>query len=223
MQGLSLSKEAARNIVTTLPQAHSKSQAVAKLEITTPGDMQTALSEAQKVIRSQEERIRQLESLAVTDELTGLLNRRGFMMAFQRELIFARRDKDAHGILVMVDLDGFKSVNDLWGHSAGDDYLQAVAHALLSEVRGNDIVARIGGDEFAILFTRMDEETGLRRVGKLEKSFNSRMMQWRDKILPLRASFGLSHYRGSDVAETVMASADLKLYAHKARHQSIRN
>ncbi|MFY9287398.1 MAG: GGDEF domain-containing protein [Alphaproteobacteria bacterium] len=175
-----------------------------------------ALTEAESIIRAQEERISQLENMALTDDLTGLLNRRGFTLALQRELSFARRDKEASGILIMVDLDGFKSINDLCGHSAGDDYLQAVAHALLSEVRDNDIVARIGGDEFAILLTRMDEDLGISRLSKLEKSFNSRMMQWRDKTLPMRASFGLSSFDGNDTPESVMMSADLKLYAHKA-------
>jgi diguanylate cyclase (GGDEF)-like protein len=180
-----------------------------------------ALNNAQRVIHAQEERIRQLENLALTDELTGLLNRRGFTLALERELSFARRDSSARGVLVMIDLDGFKSINDLWGHSAGDDYLQAVAHALLGSVRMNDVVARLGGDEFAILFTRMDEEAGMRRMDKLEKSFNSRMMQWNDKTLPLRASFGLSAYTGMDTPDAIIEAADLKLYAHKSRRNSL--
>ena len=180
-----------------------------------------ALLEAERVIRAQEERIYQLQNLALTDELTGLLNRRGFTLALQRELSIARRDKDAAGVLVMIDLDGFKTINDMWGHSAGDDYLQAVAHALLSDVRANDTVARIGGDEFAILFTRMTEEVGMTRMNKLEKAFNSRMMQWGDKTLPLRASFGLASYSGINTPETIMAAADLKLYAHKARRRAL--
>src|SRR5208283_4427993 len=110
---------------------------------------------AEHVIRSQAEHIRRLESLAMTDELTGLLNRRGFMMALQRELSMAKRDSAANGIVAMIDLDGFKSVNDTWGHNVGDDYLQSVAEALLGLVRSSDIVARLGGDEFAIIFTRM--------------------------------------------------------------------
>jgi diguanylate cyclase (GGDEF)-like protein len=160
--------------------------------------------------------------MALTDELTGLLNRRGFTLALQRELSLARRDKNAGGVLIMADLDGFKSINDLWGHCAGDDYLQGVAHALLTEVRATDIVARIGGDEFAILFTHMSEEIGISRMSRLEKSFNSRMMQWRDKVLPLRASFGLSVYAGTDAPESIMKTADLRLYAHKARRKAKR-
>lgn len=179
-----------------------------------------ALTEAEHVIRMQAEHIRQLESLAMTDELTGLLNRRGFVMSLHRELALARRDSSADGILVMVDLDGFKSINDMWGHSVGDDYLQAVAHTLLGCVRASDIVARLGGDEFVILFPRMPEEVGIRRLEKLEKTFNSRIMQFGDKTLPLRASFGLSRYTGTDTPEAILANADLKLYAHKAARRA---
>jgi diguanylate cyclase (GGDEF)-like protein len=183
-------------------------------------DALLALTEAEHVIRTQADHIRQLESLAMTDELTGLMNRRGFTISLHRELSIARRDPSAAGVLVMVDLDGFKSVNDMWGHSVGDDYLQAVAHTLLGCVRASDIVARLGGDEFAVLFTRMNESFGLKRLLKLEKSFNSRMMQFGDKSLPLRASFGLSAYTGTDTPETIMANADLKLYAHKASRRA---
>lgn len=183
-------------------------------------DALQALTEAEHVIRTQADHIRQLENLAMTDELTGLMNRRGFIMSLHRELSVARRDPSAAGILVMVDLDGFKSINDMWGHSVGDDYLQAVAHTLLGCVRGSDIVARLGGDEFVVLFTRMNEAVGLKRLIKLEKSFNSRMIQFGDKSLPLRASFGLSAYVGTDTPETIMANADLKLYAHKASRRA---
>jgi len=178
-----------------------------------------ALTEAQRIIQRQKDRIRQLENMALTDELTGLLNRRGFTLALQRELSLARRDVRASGVLIMVDLDGFKSVNDLWGHSVGDDYLQAVAHALLGDVRSTDIVARLGGDEFVIMFTHMDEMVGLKRMARLEKNFNSRIMQFEDKILPLRASFGLSPYSGNDMPETILAEADRKLYANKTKRQ----
>jgi len=175
-----------------------------------------SLQEAERIIRAQEDKIRQLEGLALTDELTGLLNRRGFMLSFQRELAVARRDDNATGVLIMVDLDGFKTINDMWGHNVGDDYLQAVAHSLLSTVRSSDVVARLGGDEFVILFTRMDEETGRQRLARLEKNFNTRIMQFGDNTLPLRASFGLSTYSGMDQSEAILAAADHKLYANKA-------
>jgi diguanylate cyclase (GGDEF)-like protein len=223
MQTLTMTKDALKRDFR--PVAESSASAALLHSYQNVDDLsgaRIALNEAEKVIRAQEERIRQLENMALTDELTGLLNRRGFTLALQRELSLARRDKHAEGVLVMADLDGFKSINDMWGHCAGDDYLQGVAHALLTEVRTNDIVARIGGDEFAILFTHMDEEIGVGRMNRLDKSFNSRALQWRDKVLPLRASFGLSAYSGTDTPEAIMKAADLRLYAHKARRRTMK-
>jgi diguanylate cyclase (GGDEF)-like protein len=179
-----------------------------------------SLADAERVIRSQQEQIRRLEDLALTDELTGLLNRRGFILALQRELSMARRDSGIGGSVVMIDLDGFKSINDMWGHSVGDDYLQAVAHALLGSVRSGDLVARLGGDEFALLFSKMNDDTGRRRLAKLEASFNSRMVDFGHTTLPLRASFGLYCYDGLDMPEQILAMADRKLYDHKAQRKS---
>jgi diguanylate cyclase (GGDEF)-like protein len=179
-----------------------------------------ALQQAEITILAQEERIRALEALALCDEMTGLSNRRGFNAAFDRELALARRDSNYGGVLVMVDLDGFKLINDTWGHQAGDAYLCAVAQALQDCVRSSDVVARLGGDEFAVLLTHMDEKSGAKRLAKLEQTFNNRSMTWNGKRLTLRASFGNAIYSGSDTAEAVMQSADIRLYAHKARHPS---
>ena len=188
-------------------------------------DMDTArmaLTEADRVIRMQEEHIRRLEGLALTDELTGLLNRRGFTQALQRELALARRDLGASGVLIMADLDDFKSINDQLGHAAGDDYLRGAGRMLTASVRSSDIVARLGGDEFAVLCTRMSDDTGMKRLAKLEKAFNGGTALTGDKSLPLAASFGLTAYQGTDTPESIMAAADLKLYAHKARRRSSR-
>jgi diguanylate cyclase (GGDEF)-like protein len=133
----------------------------------------------------------------------------------------ARRDIGASGILVMIDLDNFKSVNDQWGHNVGDDYLCAAASALSGSVRTSDVVARLGGDEFAVLFTRMNEDTGIKRVARLEKAFNGRVMSFEDKSLPLCASFGLTSYQGTDTPEAILAAADLKLYAQKSRRRTV--
>jgi diguanylate cyclase (GGDEF)-like protein len=182
-------------------------------------DTVSALQQAETVIRAQDERIRLLESQALSDELTGLTNRRGFNIAFERELSLARRDTASCGVLVMADLDGFKQINDQYGHQAGDAYLHAVAQVLQECVRSSDVVARLGGDEFAILFTHMDQRTGAKRLAKLEQVFNNRSTLWNGKRLTLRASFGSAPYAGSDNAETILQAADVRLYAHKARNK----
>ncbi len=183
-------------------------------------ETQTALERAETVIRAQEERIQQLQQMALTDELTGLANRRGFTLAFEREISLARRDGDYGGLLVLVDLDGFKSINDTWGHQAGDAYLQLVAQCLQGEVRASDTVARLGGDEFAVLLTHVDEKHGAKRLAKLEQNFARKALML-EKAIPLRASFGYACYDGAHTIETIIQSADLHLYAHKSRNKTL--
>ena len=184
----------------------------------TVGEASLALHHAEEVIRKQEERIHFLERMALTDELTGLSNRRGFAVAFDRELARARRDASYCGILVMIDLDGFKAVNDTWGHATGDAYLRTVALTLQENVRAIDVVARLGGDEFALLLTHLEEQDGGARLARLETSFVKASPNFHERI-PLRASFGSTPYAGGDVADELMRSADVRLYASKAQRK----
>ncbi len=196
--------------------APDESLAAFSPEIENLDEARRALGKAARLIRAQEDRIRQLENMAVTDELTGLFNRRGLLVTLQRELAAAQRDEKASGVLVMIDLDGFKAINDQWGKAAGDEYLRAVAYALTSAVRASDYVCRLGGDEFAILLTQVDADTGRDRVAALEYAFNNRLAGWNCETAPLRGSFGFAVYSAADTPEAILAAADLKLYAHKA-------
>lgn len=173
------------------------------------------IERAEEIIAAQHRRIADLENLAQTDELTGLANRRGLMAYLKRELSAAQRDDEAQGIIILCDLDGFKRINDMHGHAAGDAYLKAVAEALTKEIRPSDIVARLGGDEFAVLLTRIEPATALLRATGIERSFNSKLAYWKNESFPLRASFGFTVYNGLDNPETLLASTDLKLYAQK--------
>lgn len=181
------------------------------------GEAKLLLAQAECLIAAQRQRISQLENMAVTDELTGLMNRRGMMAALRRELSAAARSESGCGVLIMCDLNGFKHINDTHGHSAGDAYLRAVATALQQEVRPTDIVARIGGDEFAILLTRVDGDNGFARLLKLEQSFHTHALTWGARVLPLSASFGATSYGKGDAPEALLAAADLRLYAQKCR------
>jgi two-component system, cell cycle response regulator len=92
----------------------------------------------------------ELRNLALTDELTGLHNRRGFFALAAQQLKFARRNGQ-HALLFFADVNGLKQVNDRLGHSEGDSAIQRTARALARTFRDSDILARLGGDEFAIL------------------------------------------------------------------------
>ena len=114
-------------------------------------DPDRRIAELTAALRDAEARIRYLENLAHIDELTGVLNCRGFLRELSRAASYAQR----YAIpvtLVLLDLDGFKEINDRHGHPVGDAVLIQVARAMVSSVRGSDVVARIGGDEFALIF-----------------------------------------------------------------------
>lgn len=173
------------------------------------------LAEAEETITQQQERIAYLESLALTDELTGLVNRRGFNQHLKRELAAARRQGSGGGVLVMIDLDGFKAINDTHGHLAGDSYLRQVARLLQAHVRQHDVVARLGGDEFALLLTDTDPATGAARAAELAALANREHAAWNGQALPIRFSVGVQPYGPSDQEDEVLRRADVKMYRDK--------
>lgn len=97
------------------------------------------------------------QSMATTDELTGLSNRRGFRGIAEHSLALCRRMKKT-ATLMFFDLDGFKLVNDSYGHAEGDKVLRDIGRMMLSEFRNSDVVARLGGDEFCVLLTGTNAE-----------------------------------------------------------------
>lgn len=184
--------------------------------------IETQLMVAQRLIEAQQRRIMQLENLALTDELTGLVNRRAFMQALRQELAAADRDEGAAGMVVLCDLNGFKQINDLHGHNAGDAYLQSVAVALQTDVRPSDLVARLGGDEFAVLLRRINSVDGAKRLQRVDESFHGRALNWHGHKLPLRASFGAAVFGKGDQPEELLEQADQLLYLQKACRRSDR-
>jgi len=109
---------------------------------------------------------RQLHYLAHHDALTGIYNRGRFQEELEQWLRYAERYQRS-GAILLLDLDDFKVVNDTWGHAAGDALLQRVASALREHTRDSDIVARMGGDEFAVLLSEVDAEGAMRVAQKL--------------------------------------------------------
>ena len=173
-------------------------------------------AEAQQLVVTLQERITYLETLTTTDELTGLLNRRGFFSHFRRELAHARRSGAAGGVVIMIDLDGFKAVNDSLGHDAGDAMLRRVADLLNHFVRGQDVVARLGGDEFAVLLTSVDAANGQARALDMARRLNGETVSWHGRTLPVTLSIGSAAYGPDDREDMVLRHADSAMYADKA-------
>jgi diguanylate cyclase (GGDEF)-like protein len=161
-------------------------------------------------------RIAQLESMAMSDELTNLLNRRGFASVMQRNLLSAAR-YDEGGLLAYIDLDGFKSINDNHGHQAGDDVLRAVGRHLQQSVRATDYAARLGGDEFAILFVRAQQTPARERARQIVRGLNKLTLRSPSGRITVRASLGLAAYDGSTTSDELLDRADRAMYADKNR------
>ena len=156
----------------------------------------------------QVELIRTQRLLAATDELTGGPNRRAFLDRLTVALDGARRGRPA--VVCLVDLDGFKSVNDRMGHAAGDAVLKDVAAALAAAVRDTDTVARLGGDEFAVLARTAPELTGEALAERLRAAVAARA-----GAQGVTASVGLATLEPGDDVESVLHRADEAMYRAK--------
>ena len=164
----------------------------------------TDVTPARERDRERDSLIEDLRELSLTDELTGLPNRRRWDDELSRELGRARR-YDKVMSLAMLDLDGFKGFNDSQGHPAGDALLRAVAKAWAEAVRATDLLARYGGDEFAVLLPDCPLEEALEVIGRLRESTPE----------PITCSAGIASSDGSDPPETVILRADQALYRAK--------
>ena len=169
---------------------------------------------AEQTLAVQRARIRHLEGLTITDELTGLMNRRGFQSELGRALARAQRVRET-GLLMLCDLDHFKGINDKYGHLAGDAVLCAVAALLQTKTRRIDYVARLGGDEFAVLLTHSPRVQAERRAKSLAALVNSLVIDWDGQEIPISASFGFEGYHQGSQQDALLFLADRSLYRHK--------
>ncbi|HXX37402.1 MAG TPA: sensor domain-containing diguanylate cyclase [bacterium] len=158
-----------------------------------------------------------LKALAATDGLTGIPNRRTFMERFEHEI--ARSERTSRPLSVMLlDLDGFKVVNDTYGHRAGDAVLVAVASILGRELRTVDLVARYGGDEFAVLLPET-EETEAGAIADRFLGVTIPLAGWADQSIGLQFSWGIAAWPGDgSTADQLLQAADLRLYRMKEHH-----
>jgi diguanylate cyclase (GGDEF)-like protein len=167
----------------------------------------SALSNARLVDR--------LEKLAKQDPLTELLNHREFHEAIQREI--ERSEVEGQGFSVLLlDLDGFKLVNDEAGHAEGDKVLRGVARAITEASRSVDITCRIGGDEFGLVLPGSTADDAATIGERIEKTLQS-------MDVPLGASYGVAQWpdNGPD-KETFLLHADLALFSHKSERAGVR-
>ena len=158
---------------------------------------------------------RTLETLAVRDPLTGLVNRRLLTERISRAVVHARRNSSSMAV-IYLDLDGFKAINTTFGHGAGDALLKMVADRLVTAVREEDTVARLGGDEFMIVLSYPSSTNGAGKVAAKAIAALSRPYSIEGHTVTITASAGVGIYPGhGEDGDTLMKRADVALYQAK--------
>ncbi|MGE8295802.1 MAG: GGDEF domain-containing protein [Pseudomonas sp.] len=159
----------------------------------------------------------ELERLAQTDALTGVASRGSFQQALQRSIQEAERSNE-HLVLVLLDVDYFKQVNDQWGHEAGDMALQHICQLLQQRLRITDFLGRLGGEEFGLLLRHTDGAGAAPLVEKLRKQIAEQPLHYGGEQIALSATFGLAAWPvdGRNAAD-LYRTADRRLYSGKQR------
>jgi len=171
-------------------------------------------AEELRQLKQESDELRRLISL---DDLTLLLNRREFLKRFVAEIIRSRRHEHESS-LVMVDIDDFKSVNDTYGHAAGDDVLKHLGALLQADIRKSDLAARVGGDEFVVLLPETDLEGAIASAEKLRFGIASASKGWTQKVPAITVSVGVVHSRFNSPSfdeSTLLDEADKCMYQAK--------
>jgi diguanylate cyclase (GGDEF)-like protein len=178
-------------------------------------EMANELQNRDKLLQDALERLR---SQAITDELTGLFNRRHLWNALEAELVRARRKRMPMAVM-LFDIDHFKALNDQWGHEAGDMVLQGIARVVRRVVRGTDIVARHGGEEFVVVMPEASEEVALLRARELRVRIAEMSVNYQGQSLgKITVSIGVAvSADASQSGELLVREADTAMYEAKTR------
>lgn len=153
--------------------------------------------------------------LSLTDELTGLPNRRSFDTDFNKEFLRAQRYKN-NLTLVMFDIDFFKKVNDTYGHQCGDYILQNVANSALHTFRQTDTVYRIGGEEFCVILTETDITQAEIPLERFRKTIETLGLSYNDQDVNITVSIGACQFNDFNITkEQLIKKADMALYEAK--------
>jgi two-component system cell cycle response regulator len=156
----------------------------------------------------------QFKTQSRTDPLTGCLNRRGMVERLMAELSLAGRDRRPVGV-ALLDLDHFKSVNDTYGHAAGDEVLKELVRRVNGTTRASDSIGRIGGEEFLVLWPGLTPEVSKVAAERVRTVVEEKPFEVGGSRIHMTASVGLTTTWGSEGQDTVVARADQALYAAK--------
>jgi len=159
----------------------------------------------------------QLERMAMTDELTGLTNRRSFFLQGAQEIIKAENYRTPFSLL-MLDLDEFKSINDRYGHEAGDKMLQCVSNTLLENIRKIDLLARLGGEEFSVMLPNTGPEDAVHLAERLRSAVEAGCLSIGGQDMKVTVSIGAASYNQEVLSlNDLLRNADAAMYQAKSQ------
>jgi len=177
-------------------------------------------AEAERRLAEMDRQVKYLENLSEQHSLTGVANRRGLEKFLDRTLASAQRHKES-GVVIFADLDDFKSINDIYGHDAGDRMLIGVADVFSRNTRGEDLVSCLGGDEFVIVMPHTKASDADRLANKLQDVLEDTVFPCGDVGLKIRASFGVVGYDHASSRADLLSRADQAMYAQKRSRATI--
>lgn len=160
------------------------------------------------------EDLAEMEQRANHDVLTGLSNRRYFIESLEKRIMRCQRYGD-NTALLFLDVDDLKAINDKYGHAAGDMLLTRLADILKDNIRGCDMVARIGGDEFALLLDNLDADQVESKILSLMKRIKTTNLEYTNQRLKFGAAIGYSFVGPTDTVIALMLRADEAMYKSK--------
>lgn len=166
-----------------------------------------------------------IHELSTRDELTGIFNRREGMNVLKQCMNSRRKGEEVQPLsLMMLDVDHFKKVNDVYGHPAGDEVLRQISRALQNSMRDADIVARIGGEEFMVVLPATVAEDAYILAQRLCESVSATPVTWGDTKLAISISIGVTEVAAGETHEHALARADAALYQAKndGRNRAVR-
>lgn len=177
-------------------------------------------------LASLQEQLKVAEQIALTDGLTGLYNMRYFekaMMELDNTSVLSKRTPSGRHYLLLIDLDGFKPLNDTYGHPAGNAALQHMSNTLKDLVRKTDTVCRIGGDEFAIVLKDATEEGAHKKIAEIARSLKNMSYVYEGTQISFSGSVGHTEINPSAIRtmEDILNEADRRLYQNKETGRSI--
>jgi diguanylate cyclase (GGDEF)-like protein len=178
---------------------------------------QQLLEQNQRLEHEIQERLRaeaEVRQLSVTDELTGLYNRRGFFLLANQQLKIARRTQTSYFVL-FADLDGLKNINDTLGHEMGDRIIVEAAQILKQTFREADIVARLGGDEFAVFIPNFSGDISTNFHSRLQENIDRFNQQSERAYISISLGVEFGDLNNEVLLEQLLAKADKLMYEHK--------